>query len=314
MNSIIISLLKGSNSSKIILLKEQLKQDKLLELCETKGLKSRYNLEKGYNFSNLEEISKVLEKADIEWINIDQSAYPEELKKIYDPPFLLYIRGNINALYGDIISVVGTRKPSIRGYHETFRLGLDLGKENIGVVSGLATGIDSASHLGNLTTGGKTIAVLGSGIDTIYPKGNRDLAGQILQRGGAIVSEFPPGEEPKRFNFPKRNRVIAGLSRKLVIVQAPKKSGALITGDFALENGADIYVHSVGVNDKRFLGSDKFYKDGATKIDSALPITKTFGKSYTPMPFDRDDFSSSELIKMELDKKIIKYKGSYFSL
>jgi len=189
---------------------------------------------------------------------------------------------------------------------------LDLGREDVGVVSGLATGIDGAAHSGNVESGGKTIAVLGSGIDTIYPKSNRALAGRILENRGAILSEFPPGESPKRFNFPKRNRVIAGLSRNLVIIQAPKKSGALITGDFALNNGGDIFVHSVGVNDVRFLGSDRYYKEGAKKIDSAYPVLKTLNKGINRESFDSSDYKSEDLLKLEMSGEIIKFRGCYF--
>lgn len=314
MNRVLISLLKGSNKKKLSLLNKNLEIKELLELISSDDFKNIYSLEKGYAFNRFDEISKIMQKVNMCFVTIADENYPENLKNIYDPPFLLYYRGDIGSLTDDLVSVVGTRKPSIRGFHEAFKLGLDLGKQNVSVVSGLAMGIDGASHSGNILGGGKTIAVLGSGVDTIYPASNRDLARDILKTGGAIISEFPPGESPKRFNFPKRNRVIAGLSRSLVIIQAPKKSGALITGEFALNNGGDVYVHSVGVADKRFLGSDKYYKDGAKKIDSAYPLLSVFDKVCQLNMFDSEDFSSSELIKMELEGNITKYKGCYFSL
>lgn len=314
MNRVIISLLKGSNKNKISLLNTNLEINNLLELCSSEDLKRIYNLEKGYAFSRFDDISKIIDKNSISFVCIKDENYPDNLKNIFDPPFLLYYRGDINFITDETISVVGTRKPSVRGFHEAFKLGLELGKQNISVVSGLAMGIDVASHQGNILGGGKTVAVLGSGVDTIYPTSNRDVARDILKTGGVLLSEFPPGESPKRFNFPKRNRVIAGLSNGLVIIQAPKKSGALITGEFALNNGTDVYVHSVGVGDKRFLGSDKYFKDGAKKIDSAYPLLTALNKEFQINSFDSQDFTTSDLLKMELEGTITKFKGCYFSL
>lgn len=311
-NKIVISLLKGTNSKKLSLLEEKLSFNELLSLCETSQLKNEFGLDKGYAYTQLNNILDIATKVGIETLTLNQKEYPSTLKDIYDPPFLIYLRGNKDALNGDLVSVVGTRGASLRGFHESFRLGMDLGREDVGVVSGLALGIDSAAQGGNVVTGGKTIAVLGSGVDTIYPKSNRALAGNIIQSGGVLISEFPLGESPKRFNFPKRNRVIAGLSRHLVIIQAPKKSGALITGDFALNNGGEIYVHSVGVNDVRFLGSDRYFKDGAKKIDSAYPILKEFNKGINTTPFNSADYEQSELLKMEIRGDIIKFKGCFF--
>lgn len=312
MNKVLVSLLKGKTTDKISLLNEGYSEEKLLQICETDILKQRYNLEKGYSFDKYKEIFDIISSMEITCLTIDEDEYPAVLKEIFDPPFMLYIRGNRDALNGNLVSVVGTRKPSLRGFHESFRAGLDLGRENIGVVSGLALGIDGAAHFGNLSAGGKTVAVLGSGIDTIYPKSNKGLAGDILKNGGVIISEFIPGESPQSYNFPKRNRVIAGLSRDLIIIQAPKKSGSLITGDFALQRGADVYVHSVGIGDRRFSGSDTYYKDGATKIDTVYSILKKMGIDASLVQFDSESYSSSNLMKMELNGEILKYKGCYF--
>lgn len=314
MNKLIVALLKGKNSDKVKLLNEKFLECKLLELCNSLELKSEYNLEKGYGFNKLEEIFSLIKSMDIKCVTLEDEEYPQALKEIFDPPFMLYVRGSLSALNMDLISIVGTRKPSLRGYHSAFKVGMDLGRANIGVVSGLALGIDGAAHSGNISTGGNTVAVLGSGIDTIYPKSHKSLAGEILLKGGALISEFIPGESPKSYNFPKRNRVIAGLTRDLIIIQAPKKSGALITGDFALQRGGDIYVHSVGIGDKRFLGSDKYFKDGAQKLDSVYPILQKYSRTERIYEFDSESYKSEDLIKMELNKEIIKYKGIYFKL
>lgn len=313
MNKLIISLLKGKLNNKITLLNHNFPEKKLLTICNNDELKN-YNLEKGYGFSKYCEILDSVKRVGIKCISITDSEYPSGLKEIYDPPFMIYVRGSVEALNSRLVSIVGTRKPSSRGFHEAFRLGLDFGRAQIGVVSGLALGIDGASHRGNVCTGGKTVAVLGSGVDSIYPLSNKPLAGEILKNGGAIISEFIPDEIPRSFHFPKRNRIIAGLSRDLIIVQAPKKSGALITGDFTLQGGGDVYIHTVGIGDRRFLGSDKYYRDGAQKIDSAFPILQKYNRCEEFRIFDSESYKAEDLIRLELDGDIIKYKGCYFSL
>lgn len=312
MNKVLISLLKGTIRDKLSLLREELLTEELVSLCNSSLLKERYNLEKGINFTRFREIKKVIESRNIKTVSINDENYPNYLKEIYDPPFLVYVWGNADALNKDLVSIVGTRKPSVKGYHSAFKIGIDLGRCNVGVVSGLALGIDGASHTGNLYTGGKTVAVLGSGIDEIYPKAHKGLAAEIISNGGAVISEYPPGDSIRKYNFPKRNRIIAGLTRHLIIIQAPKKSGSLITGDFALQNGSEIYVHSAGIADKRFIGSDNYYKQGARKIDSSLPVLKAFGKSCNMHDFDLENYCTGDLVKMELEDKLVKYKGGYF--
>ena len=164
MNKLIVALLKGKNSDKVRLLNEEFLECKLLELCNSLELKSEYNLEKGYGFNRLEEIFSLIKSMDIKCVTLEDEEYPQALKEIFDPPFMLYVRGSLSALNMDLISIVGTRKPSLRGYHSAFKVGMDLGRANIGVVSGLALGIDGAAHSGNISTGGNTVAVLGSGI------------------------------------------------------------------------------------------------------------------------------------------------------
>lgn len=312
MVNLIVSLLKGKNSNKLTLLNENLDRDDLIKICNSSRLKDKYKLEKGKDFSRYDEILNCIEKLDIKCITLKDEKYPEKLKEIFDPPFMLFVRGDENVLNSNLVSVVGTRKPSRQGYYSSFKFGMDLGRADINAVSGLALGVDGAVHRGNIATGGKTVAVLGSGIDTIYPKEHKDLAGDILKRGGAIVSEFPPGEVIRRYNFPKRNRIVAGLSSHLVIIQAPKKSGSLITGDFALESGREVWIHSCGIGDKRFLGSDKYYKDGASKLDTAYPLLKEFNQEYRIEDFDSSNYSESSLLDMELKGEIVRYKGGYF--
>lgn len=183
-----------------------------------------------------------MEKNKIDIISISDDEYPSLLREIYSPPLCLYIRGNKNSLRKENIAIVGCRECSEYGKKIAQKMAYDLSKQNINIVSGLAKGIDEYSHLGAVFAKGKTIAVLGNGVDIVYPKENKYLISQILKNDGTIISEFPLGTKPEKMNFPLRNRIISGLSRKIIVVEAKKKSGTLITVDFALEQGRDVYV------------------------------------------------------------------------
>lgn len=176
--------------------------------------------------------------------------YPPRLREIFDPPLLLFMRGQRELLNDNAsVSIVGTRKPSPEGVAQTQELAEAVVRGGYPVVSGLARGIDGAAHRGALHhPGGRTIAVLGSGIDRLYPPQHRPLAREILASGGLIMSEYPPGTEVRKYQFPERNRIIAGLSSLLWVVQAPEGSGALITADFALQENRDVVVHRVGAS------------------------------------------------------------------
>lgn len=183
-----------------------------------------------------------MQKNKINIISIENKEYPCLLKNIYAPPVFLYIRGNKRILDENNISIVGCRNCSEYGKNVAQKLAYNLAKEKINIVSGLAKGIDEYSHLGAIFAKSKTIAVLACGVDYIYPKENTYLVSKILDLGGAIISEYPVGTLPKKNNFPARNRIISGISRGTVIVEAKKKSGSLITADFALEQGREVFV------------------------------------------------------------------------
>ncbi|GHV48169.1 DNA processing protein DprA [Spirochaetia bacterium] len=182
----------------------------------------------------------------IRWVSLVSPEYPPLLREIYDPPAVLFCRGSLPDPEQPLAAVVGTRRPSPAASAQAFEIGRFLGAQNIPVVSGLALGIDAMAHRGNLEGGAPTIAVLGSGPDEVYPASNRALARRILENGGAILSEYPPGTSPRKWQFPARNRIISALARGTLIVEAPAKSGALITAQFALEQGRDLWVASSG--------------------------------------------------------------------
>jgi DNA processing protein len=160
---------------------------------------------------------------------------------------------------------------------QAFEMGRDFARAGVPVVSGLALGIDAFSHRGNLEGGGATVAVLGSGLDMVYPASNRGLARRILEQGGALLSEYPPGTRPAKWNFPARNRIIACLARAVVIVEAPEKSGALITADFALQMGRDLFVASAGTASVKGGGTRSLAEDGAKVVSGAGSILRDWG-------------------------------------
>jgi DNA processing protein len=214
----------------------------------------------------------------IGWVSWVSEAYPPLLREIYDPPVVVFFRGPLPNPEKPLAAIVGTRRPSPQASAQAYDIARDLGRRGISVVSGLALGIDAMAHRGNLEGGAPTFAVLGSGADEVYPAANRCLAKRILERGGALLSEYPPGAGPRKWNFPARNRIIAGMARSVLIVEAPEHSGALITARYALEQGKDLWVASAGsagvspVYDRS--GGARLVEDGARIIGSASDVLK----------------------------------------
>lgn len=201
----------------------------------------------------------------IEEISINSKEYPKQLKEIYNPPKKLYIIGNKKLLQQKGIAIVGARESTQYGKKIAFNISKELSQKGINIISGLALGIDTYAHLGCLKSKsiGKTIAVLGSGINEIYPKENIELAKNIIKFGGCIVSEYQPEAKANKFNFPKRNRIISGLSEGVLIVEANEKSGALITAEFALEQGREIFAIPGNIDKLQSRGCNLLIRDGA---------------------------------------------------
>ena len=215
----------------------------------------------------------IMESYDIHSCTLEDSDYPELLKNIYDPPFMLVWRGNKACLYKKTVAVVGTRRPSFAGIQAARDLAAKLAGKNYTVVSGLALGIDAAAHKGAVSAGkASTAAVLASGVDVISPETNKKLAAAILQKDGCIISEYPPETVPVKWRFPARNRIISGLSAATVVIEAPVKSGSLITADFALEQGRDLFFHQLALQ-RDYDGEERqpagYVRDGATVINGA---------------------------------------------
>ena len=192
------------------------------------------------NILNMEIRKSV--KNYLKYMEINNDEYPTNLKQIYSPPISIYIKGNKDILKNTNIGMIGCRECSNYGKQVAQKISYDLAKCKINIVSGLAKGIDSYSHLGAIYAKGYTIAVLGSGLDEIYPSENKYLVDKIIRTNGAVISEYPVGTKASKINFPARNRIISGLCKGVVVVEAKKKSGTLITVDFALEQGKDVFV------------------------------------------------------------------------
>ncbi len=207
----------------------------------------------------------------------DDKDYPQLLKEIPDPPEKIFIKGSLESLGSTSIAIVGTRKATSLGEKTAEEFSRALAEAGITIVSGLAIGIDSAAHRGALKAEAKTVAVLGGGIDKIYPAQNENLAKQILEREGAIISEYPPGTPSYKDNFIRRNRIISGLSRAVVIIEAPEKSGALSTAGFAAEQGRSVFVVPGPINNVNYKGSHALIRDGATLVTSPQEILEDLG-------------------------------------
>ncbi len=190
-------------------------------------------------------------------------AYPERLREIYDPPAVLWIRGNVELLARPGIAVVGTRSPSPYGAGMAELLSRDLANRHLVILSGMARGVDTAAHKGAIEAGGKTVAVWGTGIDVIYPKENKKLAENIVASGGTIVSEYPLGTFPAPQNFPIRNRILSGLSVGVLVIEAAEYSGTRITARCAMDQNRDVYAVPGNVTNKNAWGPNTLIKQGA---------------------------------------------------
>ncbi|WP_462137684.1 DNA-processing protein DprA [Candidatus Mycalebacterium sp.] len=228
------------------------------------------------NFSDWQKVEKEVSEArkrNFEIITLSDNRYPENLKQIYSAPAVLYVFGEITKRDSLAVAIVGSRSPSKYGTDSTAFLSAELAAVGVCVVSGMARGIDSAAHKAAINAGGRTVAVLGSGLDFIYPPENHELYNSIA-KNGAVISAFPLGTEPDKTNFPERNSVISGLSLGTVVVQAANKSGALITAKLALEQDRDVFAVPGRIGETMSEGTNSLIKRGAKLVENASDITE----------------------------------------
>jgi DNA processing protein len=212
-----------------------------------------------------EEVARAAD-AGIAVVTMDDPLYARRLKEIYDPPVILYVRGDAGLLDKPGIAVVGTRHPTPYGSGMAERLGSDLAAQGLVIISGMARGVDTAGHRGAISAKGKTVAVFGTGVDVIYPKENSRLSEQILAGGGALISEFPLGTFAAPQNFPIRNRILSGMSVGVLVVEAAEYSGTRITARLALEQNRDVYAVPGNVTNKNSWGPNTLIKQGAKLV------------------------------------------------
>lgn len=215
-------------------------------------------------------------RRDIHILTMQDAAYPERLRNIADPPAVLYYRGKLPAVDREpLVAVIGSRNSSVFGLSMAKRLGYQIAACGGIVVSGMAKGGDGMAMTGALSAGRPVIGVLGCGADIVYPSCNRRIYEDTVLRG-CIVSEYPPGTEPTRYTFPARNRIISGLSLGVVVVEAPERSGTLITADFALEQGRDVFAVPGNANVKTCAGSNRLLKEGAALVESGWDVMSEY--------------------------------------
>ncbi len=258
-----------------------------------------------------EELEKV-EKCNARIITYNDPTYPRLLKEIHSPPMVLYARGKDIPTHQTFIAVVGSRNPTYYGLKAAEKIGFGLSKRGIGVVSGMAKGIDSAAHTGCLRGKGFTIAVIGTGIDRVYPSPNKSLSEQISE-SGAVICEFPIGTPPEPKNFPIRNRIISGLCRGVAVVEATRNSGSLITASLALEQGREVFAVPGSIDSFKSTGSHFLIKQGAKLIENADDILDEFGFNNRPMQNNSlfGEMSDKLPDMSESEKKVYEILGDY---
>lgn len=275
------------------------------------NLNIKENIVKYKSHFNLDQIIEKLYENSIEYICIEDAEYPNKLRNIYNPPLLLFYKGDLSIINNNLnIAMVGARKPTSYGINCAKNISYELARRGINVISGLAIGIDSYCHKGCMEGEGKTIGVLASSVDRITPGCNEDLGREILDNGGLIISEYNMGTVVTRGNFPSRNRIISGLSDGVVVVEAAEKSGALITADLGLDQGRNVFAVPGSIYSEMSRGCHKIIKEGAKLIENIDDIlieydNTTFNEDKSSIEYDIKGLSNEALKLIE----VIKSKG-----
>ena len=233
----------------------------------------------------------VVKKLGGDILLLDDGVYPSSLREIYDPPIVLYVKGSWSeCLDQPCIAIVGSRRCSTYGQNAALMIARDLAQRGVTVISGFARGIDAAAHRGALEAGGRTVAVLGTGLDEYYPRDHKKLAGEILDNGGAVVTQFPLGTPPVAENFPYRNRIISGLSLGVVVVEASENSGSLITARLAIEQNREVFAIPGNITSRNSFGTNYLIKGAGAKLvqqwqDIATELPPQIAARLLPPPF-----------------------------
>ncbi len=241
-------------------------------------------IDRHYQIKNQVDLDRIMDRISANAIRVvtwEEDEYPRRLKEINQSPPVLFIKGSINVEDDWAVAVVGTRRVTPYGRQVADELGRFLAQNGVTVISGLARGVDAIAHHAALEAGGRTIAVLGSGVDVIYPPEHRKLATEIIQQG-ALVSDYPVGTQPDGVNFPPRNRIISGLSLATVVVEAGEKSGALITAEFAVDQGKDVFAVPGSILNAQSEGTNRLIEQGARPLLKFGEILETLQLEQIP--------------------------------
>ena len=257
--------------------------------------------------SELEKSLGLIEEHEVTVVTFADPAYPELLKNIHDPPPLLYVKGTIESLDRNAISIVGSRRATHYGKTVAGKLAGDLARMGITVVSGLAYGVDAAAHKGALGAGGRTIAVLGCGVDVVYPRANSKLYEKI-PASGAVISEFPMGCQPDAGQFPVRNRIVSGLSLGTLVVEAPRKSGALITARLAMEQNREVFAVPGNIFSPYGEGCHRLIKDGAKLVENVYDIMCEIEVGLDGLDIGQPTASAGETARAEIKMSVTEQK------
>lgn len=252
------------------------------------NLNVKENIVKYKGHLKVEDIKDKLYANSIEYICIEDEEYPDKLRNIYNPPLLLFYKGDLSILNNSLnIAMVGSRKPTTYGMDCATKISCQLSQRGVNIISGLAIGIDSYSHIGCMMGKGKTIGVLASSVDNVLPRCNNHIAQNILQNGGLLISEYNIGSIVTKGNFPSRNRIISGLSDGVIVVEAGEKSGALITVDLALDQGRNVFSIPGNINSAMSKGCHKIIKEGAKLVENIDDILNEYNNnSFNYSKFD----------------------------
>lgn len=261
------------------------------------------------NFSNIDLEFKEMESFGIKILSIEDEVYPKNLKNIFDPPYVIYYMGDINLINKFCISIVGSRKPTPYGLFAARKFAKELAQMEVVIVSGLALGIDTQAHKSALESNGKTIGVLGTSFDNIYPRSNQTFLGEMISSGNLVISEYPLNKRTLPYHFVQRNRLISGIGQGLVVVEAGEKSGTLTTVDFALEQGRNVFSVPGNIDSRNSVGTNNLIKLGAKPITEVEDILEDYSEFSFIKKFDDKElflgFSDNEKRVLET----LKFKG-----
>lgn len=292
-NRILLEMIRSAGSAEEVY---HLKCDQLQKLCKMNGSLTQQLQESKAQWNVEQEYEKLQEK-NIRFITQESGAYPYSLRNIADAPYGIYVMGELPTFEQKSVAIIGARMCSEYGRMMATEIGKRLAGYGVTVISGMARGIDAAGHLGALNGGGKTCAVLGCGVDVCYPESNRELYRQMVEQG-CVISEYPPGQQPKPWCFPARNRIISALSDIVVVVEAKERSGSLITADFALEQGKDVYAVPGRTTDTLSRGCNQLIRQGAgiiTNIDEFMEdlklcvVHREFQENFNKLLLEKDE-------------------------